>query len=82
MGGTRLRDDAPQELRAVLDRVHVEALKLLPTLTEAELDQPVDKPPPVFTTKLGALLWCAQHEMPHAGQIGLLRRLFGKPPLW
>jgi uncharacterized damage-inducible protein DinB len=33
-------------------------------------------------TKRASLLWCAQHELVHAGQIGLLRRLLGYPPLW
>jgi hypothetical protein len=30
---------------------------------------------------LDALLFSSKHEMLHAGQIGLLRRLFGKQPL-
>jgi hypothetical protein len=34
-----------------------------------------------YPTKLGALLFCPLHEMIHAGQIGLLRRLMGKPPI-
>jgi hypothetical protein len=33
-------------------------------------------------TNLRALLWCAQHEMLHAGHIGLLRRHLGYPPMW
>jgi uncharacterized damage-inducible protein DinB len=33
-------------------------------------------------TKYQALAWCAQHEVVHAGQIGLLRRLLGHPPVW
>jgi uncharacterized damage-inducible protein DinB len=70
------------EIRATLDRVHEQALRELPTLGEAELDQPVPHPHPFATTKLRALLWCAHHEMVHAGQIGLLRRLLGYPPLW
>ncbi len=36
----------------------------------------------VATTKLRALLWCAHHEMLHAGQIGLLRRHLGYSPMW
>jgi hypothetical protein len=73
---------APDELRAILDRVHRQTLVELPGLTVAELDQPTEKPHPYFATKLGALLWCAEHEMVHAGQIGLLRRLLGQAPLW
>ena len=43
-----------------------------------ELDEPVDEPYALFPTKLGGLYFCAAHEMMHAGQIGLLRRLLGK----
>jgi hypothetical protein len=76
------RYPAPGEIRAVLDRVHEEVLRELPGLTEADLDQVVPHPHPFAKTKLLALLWCAQHEMLHAGQIGLLRRQLGHPPLW
>ena len=73
---------APAEIRAVLDRVHEQVLRELPGLDEAELDQPVPHPHPFAKTKLLALLWCAHHEMLHAGQIGLLRRQLGYPPMW
>jgi hypothetical protein len=72
----------PAEIRAALDRVHEQVLRELPNLNEAELDQVVPHPHPFATTKLRALLWCAHHEMLHAGQIGLLRRHLGYPPLW
>jgi hypothetical protein len=68
-------------IRALLDRVHEYVLRELRGLDEGELDQPVQKPHPFAPTKLRALLWCAQHEMLHAGQIGLLRRQLGYPPL-
>jgi hypothetical protein len=70
------------ELRTVLDRVHEQVLRELPGLSDAELDEPVPHPHPYAKTKLLALLWCAHHEMVHAGQIGLLRRHLGYPPLW
>lgn len=70
------------EIRAVLERVHERALQELHGMNEAELDQPVPHPHRFATTKLRALLWCAHHEMLHAGQIGLLRRQLGHPPLW
>jgi hypothetical protein len=73
---------AAAEIRAVLDRVHAEVLRELPLLADAELDQPVPHPHPFAKTKLLALLWCAHHEMLHAGQIGLLRRQLGYPPMW
>jgi DinB superfamily len=70
------------ELRAVLNRVHEQVLRELPALDDAELDQPVPHPHRFANTKLLALLWCAHHEMSHAGQIGLLRRHLGYPPIW
>ena len=72
------KNPSPAELRDTLDRVHRQALEELPTLSDADLDQPPLIPHPLFTTKLGALLWLSQHEMLHAGQIGLL----GHRPLW
>lgn len=77
------RDPQPAAIRAVLLRVHQQVLRELPGLADTELDA-VAPPPehPRFRTKLGALLWCAQHEMVHAGQIGLLRRWLGLAPLW
>jgi uncharacterized damage-inducible protein DinB len=62
--------------------VHEQVLRELPALAEAELDQPVPHPHKFANTKLLALLWCAHHEMMHAGQIGLLRRQLGNPPMW
>jgi hypothetical protein len=70
------------EIRARFDKVHEWVLRELPSLQEADLDQPVPHPHPFAKTKLLALLWCAHHEMMHAGQIGLLRRQLGYPPLW
>jgi hypothetical protein len=69
------------EIRAVLDRVHEQVLRELAGFGEADMDQPVAHPHPFAQTKLQALLWCAHHEMLHAGQIGLLRRQLGYPPL-
>jgi DinB superfamily len=74
----------PAALLATLEKISAQAAKELPTLTEEQLDQPTDlaKPHRIVTTKLSSLFWCAQHEFIHAGQIGLLRRLFGASPQW
>jgi hypothetical protein len=72
----------PAEIRAVFDRVHEQTVRELPNLADADLDSPVHPPHRVAKTKLWSLLWCAQHEAVHAGQIGLLRRLLGYPPVW
>jgi hypothetical protein len=70
------------EFRSVFDRVHEQVLRELATLDESELDKPLLKSHPLAKTKLESLLWCAHHEMLHAGQIGLLRRQLGYRPLW
>jgi uncharacterized damage-inducible protein DinB len=68
-------------IRAVFDRVHDQVLRELGGMDESTADQPVLHPHPFAKTRLEALLWCASHEMLHAGQIGLLRRQLGHPPL-
>jgi hypothetical protein len=73
---------SPAEIRAVFDGVHEQTLRELRGLDESELDTPVLQPHPRVKTKLWSLLWCAQHEAVHAGQIGLLRRQLGHAPLW
>jgi hypothetical protein len=73
---------AAADIRAVFDRMHQQVLRELPGLSDAQLDEPVPHPHRYAKTKMLALLWCAQHEMVHAGQIGLLRRQLGHPPLW
>jgi hypothetical protein len=75
------KNPSPAEIRAVLDRVHERTLEGARAFT-GDWNAPVVRPHPMFTTKLGSLLWCAQHEMVHAGQVGLLRRLFGQAPMW
>lgn len=72
---------ATGDIRRVFDRVHEQVLSEAGELTEAALDEPTDQPHPRFNTKHGALVWCAMHEMLHAGQLGLLRRLLGEAPL-
>jgi hypothetical protein len=77
------RYPGPNEIREVLDRIHRQVLAEMSVLPEAEMDAPpATLPHPIAKTKLWALLWCAQHEMVHAGQIGLIRRQLGYDPLW
>jgi hypothetical protein len=72
---------SPAEIRATFDRVHAQALLEIPTFSAEQLAEPSDMPYAGYPTKLGALLFCPLHEMIHAGQIGILRRLLGKPPV-
>jgi len=69
------------EIRRVFDAVHEQSVGELSARSEAELDEPLAEPHPRFKTKLGAVEFSALHEMVHAGQIAMLRRLMGKPPL-
>ncbi len=71
----------PQEIRATFDRIHQQGLAEMATFDEAALDDPVEAPWSAFATRYGALLFAGDHEMLHAGQIGLLRRLMGKSPV-
>ena len=69
------------EILATVRRVHDRALEELPGLPDAAMDEPAGKPHPMFSTKYEALAFCSLHEMLHAGQIGLIRRLVGNSPL-
>lgn len=73
---------APAEILRTLAAVHAQTMRETALWTSAQLTEPVSTPHPQFSTRLGALFWCARHEMLHAGQIGLLRRQLGQPPLW
>ena len=72
---------SPTEIRGTFDRVHAQVLREAPSFTEEQLKEPVDMPYAVEATKLGALLFASHHEMIHAGQLGLLRRLLGGQPI-
>lgn len=71
-----------EEIRAALDRVHAQVLRELSDWPDADLDTPILKPHRLCQTKIQIARWCSAHEMMHAGQIGLLRRLFGHEPIW
>src|SRR6188508_1834408 len=66
---------SPAEIRATFDRVHAQVLQEAPSFTKEQLREPVEPPFAVEQTRLGCLLFCSHHEMIHAGQLGLLRRL-------
>jgi uncharacterized damage-inducible protein DinB len=69
------------EILRVFEAVHQQSVDELSVRREAELDEPLAEPHPRFKTKLSAVEFSALHEMVHAGQIAMLRRLMGKPPL-
>ncbi len=72
----------PAVIRHVFDMVHHQACQELPTMPDHVWGEMVHKPHRLFNTKLDSLLWCGRHEMLHAGQIGLIRRLLGMQWQW
>lgn len=72
---------SPADLVGIFDGVHEQAMEELPGLVESQLDDPPLTPHPLLTTKFDSICWAAHHEMLHAGQLGLMRRLFGEKPL-
>jgi uncharacterized damage-inducible protein DinB len=70
------------EIRAVFDRVHERLLAESSSFDPVHLDEPCERPHRIANTRLRSLLWCSQHELIHAGQVGLLRRLLGLQPQW
>lgn len=75
------RNPSAAEIRDVFDKVHAQVLLEAPNFTAESLAEPVDMPFAAYPTKLGSLLFCSHHEMIHAGQLGLLRRMLGKQPV-
>jgi len=67
----------PEEIVEVFRRVRAASQEELRNLADEELDNPVLKAHRLFQTKLGSLQWAADHELVHAGQIGLLKRQLG-----
>jgi uncharacterized damage-inducible protein DinB len=76
------RYPSAQAIRSVFDRVHDHVLRELPGHPEEDLATELVDGHHLARNKREALSWCAAHELVHAGQIGLLRRLLGHPALW
>ncbi len=72
---------SPEAIRHLFDEVHRHAIEELRSLPDEHLDEPTEPAHPRFKTKFGAIQFCPLHEMLHAGQIGLLRRLLGMKPI-
>lgn len=72
----------PAELLATLNAINDNVTAEAAAYAEADLQGPVLVPHRFLKTRMEALLWCSRHESIHAGQIGLLRRLYGLSPQW
>lgn len=72
---------APDEILGALHRVNEQMMQEIDGFDGPGLDEPADMPTAGFATRYGSLLFAAHHEMLHAGQIGLIRRLLGNDPI-
>ena len=70
-----------EEILGTMNAVHEQALREIDQYTDEQLGEELPEPYSVEPTKLGSIYFASSHEMIHAGQIGLLRRLIGKPPV-
>jgi hypothetical protein len=76
---------SPDKLLMELDLVDKYADKQLDTLSDRDLDKPLEPtrfPHPIAKTKYEALTWNFKHEMWHLGQISTLKRILGNPTTW
>ena len=69
------------EILDVFERVYNQSMEELASYPVDQLQDPVDDPYAAYPNKLGCLIFCAHHEMLHAGQLGMLRRLLGNAPI-
>ena len=68
-------------LLAVFDQNRDVLIDLAAKATPEQLNKPVENPRPVFSTPGEAMVFAAVHTMLHVGQITLIRRNLGRPPL-
>ena len=75
-------DNPPlEEILQTMDAVYEQVQTEIDQYKEEQLAEELPEPFAVEATKLGSLYFCPMHELVHAGQIGLVRRLMGKEPV-
>lgn len=72
---------AIEDILKTFHAVHARAMEELAGYADADLQESLPAPVALFENKLGSIFFCSNHEMLHAGQIGVLRRLLGKAPV-
>jgi len=66
-------------IREFFERTQNQSIEMIRVMPPSELDKPAGADPhPMFANKGGAIGMAVMHETFHAGQIALIRRLFGK----
>ena len=84
--GTNPMEDSSQhppktEMLGMLERIHLASMDFMRQAPAELLLEPTEMPYAAYPVKLGAFLFCPLHESIHSGQIGLLRRVHGLPPI-
>jgi hypothetical protein len=72
---------SPEQLLEKLSLIHKRGLQEVRETPVEVLLEPTEMPYAGEPIKLGGLLFAPMHEMIHAGQIGLIRRLLGLAPI-
>ena len=70
------------DIKRIFKAVYEQVLTEEGSWTDEFLQGDTVTPHRLFTKKIDALWWCGRHEMLHAGQIGLIRRMLGQKPIW
>lgn len=68
-------------LRTLLDQSHALLAQAARALPAAKVNEPLDKPHPMFGTLGGVAAFAPIHIATHAGQISTIRRSLGRAPL-
>jgi uncharacterized damage-inducible protein DinB len=71
----------PAELVALFDAHRDRLIAVVRTLTPGELNEPLPTPHPLFATKGEAASFMAVHTAMHLGQVTVIRRVLGYPPV-
>jgi hypothetical protein len=71
-----------EEYFRVGKEVRAATLGALEKISEADLDKPATKVPPLAKTVADVFLLVAGHWLMHAGQWAVIRRKLGRPPLF
>jgi hypothetical protein len=84
--GTKVQADPtaypdPSEILRIFHHVHDCVPREIGGFTDQQLSEPAIHQAPMWQTKFDALIFAAEHEFIHAGQIGVLRRALGYEPL-
>jgi len=71
----------PATLMPIFHQHRQRLIDVVKNSTTEQLNKPLDKPFPLFSTVGEMALFMATHVAMHAGQITLIRRSLGRPPL-